>query len=96
MNTMSFNIKIYGETIKEWIPDISHDDLVFVANKSANLYRSIDDGCIDNYRVSRIIDGNHSAKYEEAIESGCCGSTDKTVVNTKTGNSFTIGFNYGH
>lgn len=92
----TFNTRLYGNAIREAIPDIPPQDFKWLANKSAAMYRQIDDPCIDNYRVAKVGDAESEAKYQEAYESGCCGSWDETYTNAVTGNSYKIGFNYGH
>jgi hypothetical protein len=89
----TFNFRIYGAVIQAWIPDIGTDDLQFMVNKAAALYQEIDDPCTDNFRVSRLPE---SAAYCEAVAGGCCGSVDQEWTNPLTGNSFVVGFNYGH
>lgn len=94
---MSFNRDMYGSTVRKWIPDISEDDLTFVCNKSSDVYKSVESaGCVDNYRVSRVIADMVSDDYQEAIDNGCCGFSDVTFTNHKTGHLFRIGFNFGH
>lgn len=94
---VSYNLGYYGEDIKRFIPDISDDDLKWLANKSAQDYKSLQDNCIDNYRVSRVVgDRGWSEEYEKVLSTGCCGFSDVLHTNQKTGNSFWIGFNYGH
>jgi len=98
---MSHNMKIYWDSILYFIPNISLKDLRWMANKSANIYRDLggQGSCIDNYRVSRIRLGKiigSSIKYGRAEDSGCCGFYDQKHRNIVTGNSFLIGFNFGH
>lgn len=91
-----FNVGIYGDHVKRYIPNISEHDLLFVCNKAGNLYRRFERayGCTDNFRVKRFNSINF--KYDEALMRGCCGFDDVTYTNPHTGNSFVIGFNYGH
>lgn len=100
---MTHNQHIYAATIREWIPDIEDDDLAWLCNKAANIYRNINDLCIDNFRISRakveMIKGfgfYASEAYRQARNNGCCGFRDELVRNPATGNEFYIGFNYGH
>lgn len=93
----SFNYRIYGKQIKEFIPDIGEDDLKWLCNKAGDLYKEVEAaGCVDNFRASRVIDGNWSDRYHGAVASGCCGSTDNRFMNPLTGNEFWLGFNFGH
>lgn len=94
----SFNSRIYETTIKEWIPDINSDDLRWLCNKASDLYKELDAaaGCVDNFRVSRIVDNQYSDAYDAAVANGCCGFTDDRYTNPLTNNTFIIGFNYGH
>lgn len=98
MSDKSFNQKIYANRIGRWIPDLGEDDMKFLCNVSSNTYRSVkSDGCVDNYRISRVLEnGETSKEYQEAKENGCCGFIDKVFTNPKTGNKFIIGFNFGH
>ncbi len=98
---MSHNMRIYWDTILHFIPNISLNDLRWVANKSGNIYRDIGGlgACVDNYRVCRLRwtgTGSPSGKYSESQDSGCCGTTDQRVQNPNTKNWFLIGFNFGH
>ena len=94
---MSFNLVIYAVMVRKWIPDIGKDDMSFVCNKSSNIHKRVEShGCVDNYRISRVVDGDVSDDYRAAKHNGCCGFVDEIFTNPKTGNSFTIGFNFGH
>lgn len=92
----TFNLELYSAGVIAWIPDISEHDLKFVCNKASEIYKSLDDGCVDNFRISRVVDGDTSDEYDRAYRNGCCGSVDQIFTNPLTGNSFMIGFNYGH
>jgi len=93
----SFNLRFYDHAINEWLGEISEDDRRFVANRAASIYRSVDDGCVDNLRMSKVIDGAAiNPEYHKALDKGCCGFIDRVVTNPLTGNSFVIGFNFGH
>lgn len=94
---MSYNYDIYANRIKRWIPHISDKDLPWLCNQCASVYKDIDDGCVDNFRVcSSFGASDMSSEYKTARNSGCCGSRDVRVNNPLTGNAFMIGFNYGH
>lgn len=95
---MSHNLDIYEEWVKWFIPDIREDDLRFVCNKAAKIYKWADGsgGCVDNFRIKRHSCFSRHEKYDEALANGCCGYVDEEVTNPKTRNTFTIGFNYGH
>lgn len=96
LTSASFNVDIYGFLVKPLV-DNKHD-LHFVCNRLASLYQEVEGaGCVDNLRVSKSnADGDWDAKFQEAIDHGCCGSTDREVCNPRTNNNFWIGFNYGH
>ncbi len=94
----TFNLKLYGRSIRYWLGDISEDDRRFVSNKAASLYKEVEPcGCVDNLRMSRVVAGLRlNPKYQEAVDNGCCGSVDRSFTNPLTDNTFSIGFNYGH
>ena len=91
---MSYNYNLYADRIKGKVPNIRKDDLKWLCNKSASIYKSLKDNCVDNYRV--CAGENMSVDYKLQRNSGCCGFCDRKVINPKTGNTFWIGFNYGH
>lgn len=96
---MSHNMKIYWDLILYFIPNISLVDLCWLSNKSGNIYRNLggQGNCIDNYRICRWSGtGNKNHKYKLVQDSGCCGFYDCKHRNPVTGNSFLIGFNFGH
>ena len=94
----TFNLRLYGTSIKYWLGDISEDDRRFVANSAATLYKEVEKfDCVDNLRMTRVVGGvKLNPKYQQAVDNGCCGSTDRLFTNRLTGNTFSIGFNYGH
>lgn len=53
---------------------------------------SVNDHCIDNYR---IFPADMRDEYDDIAFRGCCGSFD-TKHTTESGNVYLIGFNYGH
>lgn len=88
------NELVYSDAIAKFMT-VGHDDRKWLCNKIANLYEEIDDGCVDSFRVSPVLDGGKwSEQYNSKIT--CCGQVDKKIINPKTGNKFWIGFNYGH
>ena len=98
-STDSYNFKMYSDTIKCWIPTIGEDDLRWLCNRAARLYKQCEKmGCVDNFRASRVckVTSSVSVRYNDAVKSGCCGSVDNRHTNERTGNTFSIGFNYGH
>jgi hypothetical protein len=54
----------------------------------------VDDPCVDNNRFAFKDDAEAMAEYEEAVQSGCCGSCDIDVE--VAGRLATVGCNYGH
>lgn len=92
------NEEIYAPIIKSWIPDIGADDLKWLCNKAASAYQKLakEEDCIDNFRVSRLVDGQWSERYADALKNGCCGFEDKKFTNPLTGNRFIAGWNFGH
>lgn len=94
---MSFNLKIYEHEIDFFIENVGDDDKRFIANKAASIFQKRLKGhCIDNFRVSEVVNGETSEKYKKSIENGCCGFFDEFFTNPKTLKTFSIGFNYGH
>ena len=91
---MSYTFGIY----KEVLLDISNrHDKFYLANNLSKLYKWCNNngGCVDSCRISEVqFDGGWTEDYEGKIT--CCGRKDKLVTNPATGNSYWIGFNYGH
>lgn len=58
------------------------------------LLELINDPCVDNHRFAFSDDAEAVAKYNEQADSGCCGSTDYTIM--VNGRMAEIGCNYGH
>jgi len=71
---------------------VKKEDLEVVANALDEAVVSVDDHCIDNFRVFPEI---MSFDYNEVRDDGCCGSYDNEVV-APSGVKYLIGFNYGH
>jgi hypothetical protein len=71
---------------------VKKEDLETVSNALDEAVVSVDDHCIDNFRVFPEI---MSFNYNEVAEDGCCGSYDNEVV-APSGVKYLIGFNYGH
>lgn len=92
----TFNAKIYGHMVRQVVDNT--EDYLWLCNQMGKLYRKVEKaGCVDNARVCLADEnGKMTDKYRRTQEAGCCGSTDEKVTNAKTGNSFWIGFNYGH
>lgn len=53
-----------------------------------------DEDCVDNIRFAYVSDGKEMKAYEDAANSGCCGSFDRTII--VGGQPAIIGCNYGH
>lgn len=95
MSKGTFNSRIYGDLVRPVVDNSM--DFSWLCNKLAKLYQKIDDGCIDNCRVDIALkDGGKTDNYTRAMNDGCCGAIDEMITNIQTGNSFWIGFNYGH
>lgn len=90
---VSYNYRMYAEDIKYYIPNIREDDLKWLCNKAANIYRRLG-SCVDNFRCCTGPD--RGIQYLKAMGRGCCGFSDTLVKNPKTGSEFWIGWNYGH
>lgn len=64
-----------------------------------DMYRQVDDPCIDNDRFAWLGDFDFS-EYNEKSENGCCGSEDRLVLITHPDwdhrQIAVIGCNYGH
>lgn len=91
----TYNSRLYGHLVKPVVDN--KEDFAWVCNKLAKLYQKIDDGCVDNCRVDIALKGGGKTKdYIKTMKGGCCGTVDKMITNERTGNSFWIGFNYGH
>jgi hypothetical protein len=91
---MSYNEKIYAGAVQHFIPEIQQDDLAWLCNQAGNIYRNLNDGCIDNFRC--CAGDSMSEQYRYSYDNGCCGFSDNIVQNPLTGRVFMIGFNYGH
>lgn len=90
-----FNEEIYGEIVSKSTGN--YDDFKWLCNQLSSLYKEIEkeDDCIDSCRVSKVINGSGwDEEYSNTIS--CCGEVNQKVTNPLTGNSFWIGFNYGH
>lgn len=96
----TFNKRIYANEILNWIPRVNDHDLAFLCNRAAKIYQKLDDGCVDNFRITRarkiLGTWTKSRRYESARDNGCCGYIDQLVHNPLTNHYFFIGFNYGH
>jgi len=91
------NFSMYYDAIITFEPFLCNDDVRYLANQSAKLYKKISkfDSCIDNYRVTKVdVNGNTNKRYRDSV--GCCGCHEEEVFNSRTGNRFYISFNYGH
>lgn len=68
-------------------------EIKYCTDKISNAYRSVDNSCADNFRLS--VNGNHDKRYQEQYQNGCCGFYDDTI-RLKSGTTVKFGFNYGH
>jgi len=81
---------------RDGLVDNEHD-CKWLCNQMASLYQKNDDGCIDNMRVDKAINGDGKTDgYIRAMQNGCCNRVDKLVVNPITGSAYWIGLNNGH
>lgn len=71
---------------------VKSKDLVEVAERFSKYIDDIDDHCVDNYRVFPESMGN---EYDSIKYQGCCGFADYTYT-ASSGNTYLMGFNYGH
>lgn len=97
----SYNTQMNKAFVLRNIPDIdTKHDLPFVCNKIGRMFRKVNDSCMDNFRISRVITRGkkdyYSKDYLLIKNSGCCGFYDEKFTNKLTNNTFIIGCNYGH
>jgi len=84
--------------IESSIPQIkgfTDSEKQYIVNSMSNHIRSVNDYCIDNFRLA--IKGNLKQEklYKKDYNSGCCGFYD-CEINMKNGVVILFGFNYGH
>lgn len=58
------------------------------------LEHQVDDPCVDNYRFAFEDDSAAQDRYNTAVNEGCCGFFDRTIL--VAGKSARIGCNFGH
>lgn len=51
--------------------------------------------CVDNWRVARLGNSPQMRRYRRQQKRGCCGSHD-IIRRGPDGNTYMLGFNYGH
>lgn len=99
----SFNMKFNALELLDWVefeatPE-HRKDLIWLCNQIARIGQREKETleCRDNFRASKLIGVRGSSeRYRGAQSSGCCGFFDRLLFNPETGNSYWIGFNYGH
>ncbi len=90
----TYNSKIYDCIV---FPEVDNQhDYNMVCNELAKLYQWCDKigGCVDAVRCCKDDNGKYTKAF--ASEITCCGVANKKVTNELNGNSFWVGFNYGH
>ena len=90
----TYNTRLYGHLVRPHVNN-THD-YYWVCNQMAKMYKHYEGHIADNARISKDFNESWDEGYQKAKDSGCCGYDDRLVWNPKTGNSFWIGFNYGH
>jgi hypothetical protein len=90
----TYNSGIYGTYLRLVVDN--PDDYFWLCNQLAKIYKMLGGSCIDNLRVCPTSNGEKTDSYKDSLLSGCCGFYDKRITNEYTGNSFWVGFNYGH
>lgn len=94
----------FNELIDECLSYCSFDAIVdskyydykdFIYEELERLKISVDDPCIDNFRIAEKEDSIYVDIYMRLASKGCCGFLDEEIV-AKDGMVFLIGFNYGH
>lgn len=90
----TYNSEIYDCIVFSEV-DNQHD-YNFLCNELAKLYKWCDKtgGCVDAVRCCKDNYGEYTAAFASAIT--CCGIANRKIFNKITGNTFWIGFNYGH
>lgn len=87
--------------IPEWIKNYLGEEITDTSDASEERAFEILEEAIkgeefvDNYRYAQIGDEKGMAEYKEAIENGCCGSTDLVIVFAD-GKKAIVGCNFGH
>jgi len=72
------------------------DESAWLREQLYDLIDEIDNPYIDNWRWCLVGDKKAEAKFAVAEARGCCGFAFKEVVHPKSGNTYKIGFNFGH
>lgn len=72
--------------------NVLDEDLEEVAVELMLMIDKINDPCCDNYRIypEHMFD-----EFNDHARKGCCGSHDWTFI-TPSGNTYLMGFNFGH
>lgn len=90
----TYNTKIYDWCVFDEVDN--NEDYHFICNQLSKLYKWCDKhgGCVDSTRCCKDNNGEYTKAFGSAIT--CCGIANRRITNNQTGNSFWIGFNYGH
>lgn len=91
---MSFNERIYSNLL-DFFDVVNTHDRKLLANKLSSAWKTR--SCCDNFRICQSNDDKIvTEEYKKLESNGCCGFFDEYIKNPITGNSYWIGFNYGH
>ena len=83
------------DELVSWLTSLYGDPIgPFLARRMAKAMQKKD--CIDNLRVCDVRRGREVARYEEAVNDGCCGFCDMEITHYASGRRFRYGFNFGH
>lgn len=89
---LSNNYPLIGHYYKKY-PEL----IEFFSNCFHQLELSVEDDCIDGYRMIALDDiSNPELKqlYDDSYT--CCGEAEKVYYHKETGKGFKFGLNYGH
>ena len=84
--------------LRDYVKGRYPDDVDLLMSELLGTYCLADDhgDCADNLRIADKSNQEEMNQYMKQFESGCCGFDDWSVTSTKTGKSYSIGFNSGH
>ena len=89
------NSAAYDWLVRELVDN--DDDYFWLSDKLAEAEIKLvnEFGCVDSTRASLVTEGGGWSEWF-ASRVTCCGQYHSKIINPSTGNSFWIGFNYGH
>ena len=91
----TYNTRIYGNYVSKIVDNVH--DYYYLCNQLANHYRLIDDGCVSDFRATKVSRGGRVPQsYIDERKYWCCAISTEKCTNEKTGNTFVTSFNYGH